>query len=90
MRSSLVIVDGQLTIDDLYRTAQAPYALISIIFARFDHLSSRIIVFVLEKYGPLINVSTFFGGRGGGGGEEGMGGSLAYLAIVTCGYTRSF
>ncbi len=43
MRCSLGIVDGQLTIDDLYRTACAPLALISIL-ARFGDVSSIIMV----------------------------------------------
>ncbi len=43
MRCSVGIIDEPLTIDDLYRTACAPLALISM-FARFGDLSSTIMV----------------------------------------------
>ena len=41
MRCSARIVDGQLTFDNLYRTACAPLDLLSIL-ARFGNLSSKI------------------------------------------------
>ena len=43
MRCSVGFVDGQLAVDDLYQTAHAPLAFMSI-FTRFGDMSSRIMV----------------------------------------------